>query len=171
MKVTFWLVDINSEFKAAGAELWLWGIDTHGNRVLVIDRGFVDYFYVVVEEGFDPAKVAEELKKTQGKAIVKLEIAPRRFFGKPVQTIKVYTDDVPSSRRQFEARRSKRLPRRRHSPVHALPHRQQHRPLQMARNRSHRRKKRFRRKSRQSLRRQITPKTAGKNRRSRLYAF
>ncbi len=94
VKVTFWLLDINSESNAAGAELWLWGIDSQGNRVLVIDRGFLDYFYVVVEDGYDPSKVAEELERTQGVAIVKLEVAERRFFGKPVQTVKVYTGDV-----------------------------------------------------------------------------
>jgi DNA polymerase I len=71
-------------------ELWLWGIDEKGNRVLVIDRNFVDYFYAVIEESFDPAHVAEEIRKALAAAIVKLEVVQRRFFGKPVQTVKVY---------------------------------------------------------------------------------
>jgi DNA polymerase I len=90
VKVTFWLLDINSETKNGTTELWLWGIDDKGNRVLVIDRNFVDYFYAVVEESFDPENVAEEIRKALAAAIVKLEVAPRRFFGKPVQTVKVY---------------------------------------------------------------------------------
>jgi DNA polymerase I len=72
------------------AELWLWAIDDQGNRVLVVDRNFSAYFYAVVEEGFVPSKVAEEIRKTHSASIVKLEIASRRFFGKPVETVKLY---------------------------------------------------------------------------------
>jgi DNA polymerase I len=93
VKVTFWLLDINSETKNDTTELWLWGIDDKDNRVLVIDRNFVDYFYAVVEVGFDPSNVAEEIRKALASAIVKLEVAQRRFFGKPVQTLKVYCRD------------------------------------------------------------------------------
>ena len=67
MKVTFWLLDINSESKSNVPELWMWGIDSHGNRVLVVDRNFVDYFYAVIEEDYDPAKIEEEIKKAHGK--------------------------------------------------------------------------------------------------------
>jgi DNA polymerase I len=90
VKVAFWLLDINSETRNGTAELWLWGIDDHGNRVLVVDRNFVGYFYAVVEEGFDPSKIAEQIRKTSNASIVKLEVAPRKFFGKPVKTVKVY---------------------------------------------------------------------------------
>src|SRR3972149_7446758 len=94
LKVTFWLLDINSETKEDTAELWLWGIDTHGNRVLIIDRNFVAYFYALIEEGFDPSKIAEEIRKTHSASIVKLEVAPRRLFGKTVQTVKVYSNEA-----------------------------------------------------------------------------
>ncbi|MCW4047968.1 MAG: DNA polymerase II [Candidatus Bathyarchaeota archaeon] len=90
MKVTFWLLDINSETANDSTELWLWGIDEKGNRVLVIDGSFVDYFYAVMAEGFDPSKVAEEIRKTHGTATVKLEVTERKLFGKTVQTVKVY---------------------------------------------------------------------------------
>jgi DNA polymerase I len=90
VKVTFWLLDINSESRNGSAEVWLWGIDDNGNRVLVIDRNFVDYLYAVIEENFDPSNVAEEIRRALVASIVKLEVALRRFFGKPVQTVKVY---------------------------------------------------------------------------------
>jgi len=93
VKVTFWLLDINSEKKADAPELWMWGIDPHGSRVLVIDTNFVGYFYAVIEEGSDPAKVAAETKKTYGGAVVKLEVVSRKYFGKPVQTLKIYCHD------------------------------------------------------------------------------
>ena len=90
MKVAFWLLDINSETRNDVTELWLWGINTNGDRVLIVDRNFSAYFYAVIKEGFDPAKVAEQIKKTHSASIVKLEVAPRKLFGKPVETVKVY---------------------------------------------------------------------------------
>ena len=92
MKVTFWLLDINPKIdKDKGTvELWLWGIDAAGNRVLVIDRNFTAYFYAVVAEGFDASKTAEAIMNAYASSIVKVEVTQRRFFGKPVQAIKVY---------------------------------------------------------------------------------
>jgi len=57
--------------------------------VLVVDRNFNAYFYAVVQEGFEPSNVAEQIRKTHSASIVALEVASRRFFGKPVQTVKV----------------------------------------------------------------------------------
>jgi DNA polymerase I len=93
VKVTFWLLDVNYEVKNNVPEIWLWGIDDSGKRVLVIDRNFVDYFYAVVEEGIDAAKVVEEIRKEQNPFIVKLEVVERKFFGKPVKAIKVYCNN------------------------------------------------------------------------------
>ena len=92
MKITFWLLDINPKIDEASetAELWLWGIDADGNRVLVVDRNFTAYFYAVIKEGFDPSKTAAEILRAYPSSIVKAEVAERRFFGKPVQAIKVY---------------------------------------------------------------------------------
>jgi DNA polymerase I len=106
LEVTFWLLDINSEIGEGTVELWLWGIDENGNRMLVIDRDFVDYFYVVVEDGFDPSKVAAEIRKAHSESIVQLEVAPRRLFGKPVQTVKVYCRYPPETAKLARALRS-----------------------------------------------------------------
>ena len=92
MKITFWLLDINPKIDkdSAAAELWLWGIDSKGKRVLVIDRNFTAYFYGIVKEGCDPSKTAAEITKAYSSSVVNLEGVERRFFGKPVQAIKVY---------------------------------------------------------------------------------
>jgi DNA polymerase I len=90
MKVTFWLLDLNYNVKNDKPEVWLWGIDDSGKRVLLIDRNFLGYFYVVVEENVDPAKVVEEIRKEQDSFIVKLEVVNRKFFGKQVKAVKVY---------------------------------------------------------------------------------
>jgi len=93
MKIAFWLLDVNYEVKNNTPEVWLWGIDDSGKRVLFIDRNFLAYFYVVVEEGFHSAIVVEEIKKGQYSLIAKLEIVERKFFGKPVNAVKVYCKD------------------------------------------------------------------------------
>jgi DNA polymerase, archaea type len=92
VKVSFWLLDINpkSDNEKGTLELWLWGIDAVGNRVLVIDRNFIAYFYVVVIAEFDASKVAEVIMADFGASIVKVEVVSRFFFGAPVQAIKVF---------------------------------------------------------------------------------
>ncbi len=91
VKISFWLLDINPKIDEdkGTLELWLWGIDSAGNRVLVVDRNFTAYFYAVVAEGLNASKVAEAIMSVYGESIVKVEVAPRRFFGKPVTAIKV----------------------------------------------------------------------------------
>jgi DNA polymerase I len=90
VKVTFWLLDINSETREDLLEVWLWGITTNNDRVLIVDRNFVAHFCVVVEEGFDALRVAAEINKALGDSVVRTEIAPQKLFGKPVNTVKVY---------------------------------------------------------------------------------
>ena len=75
MKIKFWLLDINPRIEEGKpVELWLWGIDAHGNRVLAIDRNFAAYFYVVVKEGFDPSSIAKQIMELCGSSIVKTEL-------------------------------------------------------------------------------------------------
>ena len=92
MKAKLWLLDVNYEVKDGTPEIWLWGIDDSGKRVLIIDRNFLAYFYVIIEDGFNPAKVVNEIKKAQY-TVVKCEVVDRKFFGKPVKAIKVYSKD------------------------------------------------------------------------------
>jgi DNA polymerase I len=104
MHVTFWLLDINHEVKDGMPEIWLLGITDSGKNVLVIDRNFLAYFYVVVEGGFDARKIVEEIKKMQYPSVVKLEVVDRKFFGKPVKVIKVYCKDpdvIPKHAKAF----------------------------------------------------------------------
>jgi DNA polymerase I len=92
MKVEFWLLDVNYEVREHTPEIWLWGITDSGNRVLVIDRNFLAYFYAVIEDKADPTKVVEEIEagKAEFPFITKLEVVERKFFGKPVKAVKVY---------------------------------------------------------------------------------
>ena len=94
MKVRFWLLDLNPKIEDASVELWLWGVDELGNRVLVVDRGFVDYFYAVLTGNLDISQVRAEIINQFGASIVKTEAVERRYFGKPVQAVKVYCGNI-----------------------------------------------------------------------------
>ena len=91
VNVTFWLLDINpkNDKEAGTTELWLWGIDADGNRVLVIDRNFTSYFYALLQEGAEASKVAAIIDQNFREAVVRTEVVQRRFFGKPITAIKI----------------------------------------------------------------------------------
>ncbi|MCS7115307.1 MAG: DNA polymerase domain-containing protein [Nitrososphaerota archaeon] len=95
MKIPFWLLDVNYEVKDHEPEMWLWGVDASGNRVLIIDRSFTSYFYAVLKENSDPYEVAEKIENMKGEFpfVVKAEVVDRKFFGKPVKALKVYCKD------------------------------------------------------------------------------
>jgi DNA polymerase I len=104
MKVNFWLLDVNYEVKDGVPEVWLWGISDSGKRVLIIDRNFVGYFYVVLEENADSKVIMKEIEKRRYSSIAKVEAAERRFFGKPVKALKVYCsnpDVIPKYAKDF----------------------------------------------------------------------
>jgi DNA polymerase I len=90
MKTSFWLLDINYEVGDEGTETWLWGISSADERVLIIDRNFIDYFYAIVKDDADPSKVIKDIKSVQHPSIVKLEAVDRKLFGKQVKAVKVY---------------------------------------------------------------------------------
>jgi len=86
------LLDINYEVRDNNPEVWLWGINDDGERILVIDRGFTTYFYVLPEAGEDAEKLAERVKRvgTSLPYMVSSEVVDRKFFGKLVKAVKVY---------------------------------------------------------------------------------
>ncbi|MDI6805812.1 MAG: 3'-5' exonuclease, partial [Candidatus Bathyarchaeia archaeon] len=104
MKTRFWLLDVNYEVKNDTPEIWLWGIDESGKRILVVDRNFLDYFYIVIVEGADAEKVVKEIGKAHYPLVERLEVVERKFFGKPVKAIKVYCknpDVIPKYAKTF----------------------------------------------------------------------
>ena len=132
MKVSFWLLDINPKIDGdkGTLELWLWGIDFAGNRVLVIDRNFIAYFYAVVADGSDASKVAEGNHERLWQINCDCGGCPATFLRQTRTGNKGLLQggnrNWKSCKATSKRRRSKRLPRRRHSRLYAVPNRQQH---------------------------------------------
>lgn len=95
MKKRFWLLDVNYEVEAHQPELWIWGIDDEGRRILIIDRNFLPYFYLVLEEKENPEVVVDRIhsRKADLPPLAALEPVERKYFGKPVNAIKVSCKD------------------------------------------------------------------------------
>lgn len=91
----FWLLDINYEVKGHQPEVWLWGIGSDGKHVLVIDRGFLSYFYVIPSSGEDVERLAERIAQLKANLpfMAGLEVVERKLFGKLVKAIKIYCQD------------------------------------------------------------------------------
>jgi DNA polymerase I len=102
MKKIFWLLDVNYEVKKHKPEIWIWGIDDEDKRILIIDRNFLPYFYLIAEQKKNPQLITETIEslKADYPLIKKLEPTNRRFFGKPVNAIKVVCQD-PNVRSKY----------------------------------------------------------------------
>lgn len=95
MKETFWLLDVNYEVRNHKPEVWIWGINSKDERILVIDRNFVTYFYLVLDERENPQDILARITDLKGNFpfITNFELTSCKFFGKKVNAIKVYCQD------------------------------------------------------------------------------
>jgi len=96
MKKTFWFLDVNAEVRDHKPEIWIWGIDDQGKRVLIIDRNFSSYSYLVLKEGQDSRAFIENINSRKAKEfpfVSKIEESRLRYFGKPVEVVKVSCQD------------------------------------------------------------------------------
>ncbi len=91
MKLDFWLFDINHEISDRRPEIRLWGIDSNGRRVLILDKNFRPYFYLLVKDEAEMDRILGEIKaeKSRYPEIEKTDILEKRFFGKKIKTIRI----------------------------------------------------------------------------------
>jgi DNA polymerase I len=89
MRTEFWVLDASYDVVGGVPEVRLWGIDREGRRVVVLDRSFRPYIYVLPAEGAEEA-VARRIKAMSGKfGILDVEIVDKKYFGRPVKAVKV----------------------------------------------------------------------------------
>jgi len=93
--IRFWLLDINGEVVDGNPEIRLWGLDDEGHRTLIIDRSFLPYFYLLLEEDANPEKVLKEIDATKASTpdIAAFQVVDKKYFGKPVRAIRVTCKD------------------------------------------------------------------------------
>lgn len=98
MELTFWLLDPSYTVVNGVPEVRLWGITDDGKRVMVRDRLFRPYFYVLPKEGADLEKLKEKILalSTSSQPILNVERLNKKYFGKPVEVLKVICRQPPS---------------------------------------------------------------------------
>jgi len=94
VKLTFWLLDINPKVDGGKVELWLWGITESGDRVLLVERNFVAYFYAILHGAADATLVSQKIMLRHSNLVAQTEVVQRRFFGKLVTAIKFSCKDA-----------------------------------------------------------------------------
>lgn len=90
MRLSFWLLDINTEKHDGGAEVQIWGITDEGRRVLLLDRGFTGSFFAV-PRNLSPDEVARKISAVKG--VERTEVVRRKLLGKEVDAVRVYVRD------------------------------------------------------------------------------
>ena len=92
----FWILDVSYGVIGGVPEVRLWGIKDDGKRIVVLDRHFRPYFYVLPEENSDLNLLVKALKaRLRGRhPILGIDIVERKYFGEPVKVIKI-TCSIP----------------------------------------------------------------------------
>ena len=90
MKVNFWFLDINQEVVEGQVEIWIWGIDEAGRRILIIDRNFKPSIYLLPKNN----KTSEIVRWVKGLGVDEVKVEDKKYFGFPVKAIKISTRDV-----------------------------------------------------------------------------
>ncbi|MEM4699423.1 MAG: DNA polymerase domain-containing protein [Candidatus Nezhaarchaeales archaeon] len=91
MELKFWLLDPSYTVVRGVPEVRLWGIAEDGRRILIKDRGFRPYFYVLPKKGSDIELVKDSILalSSPDAPILGIELMQRKYLGKPVNVLKV----------------------------------------------------------------------------------
>lgn len=105
--IRFWFLDINYQVVGKEPRIMIWGISERGERILILDKTFRPYFYVLPKENIDVNKLILKIKKLSKprSPITSIEIVEKKYFGKPVKVLKVKTvipDQVPKYREEIK---------------------------------------------------------------------
>ncbi|MCY0859049.1 MAG: DNA polymerase II [Sulfolobaceae archaeon] len=92
MQKNFYILDCSTEVEGDSNVVYIWAIDEDNNRVALIDRNFIPYFYVVLNSEQDYERIEAKVRHIIGaeKKIVKIERKVMKYYGKEVPVLKIY---------------------------------------------------------------------------------
>ncbi|MEM3904812.1 MAG: 3'-5' exonuclease, partial [Sulfolobales archaeon] len=93
MPLRFYIYDISYEVVGREPHILLWGVNEDNERVVLRDRTFRPYFYVIPSNESEVSRLVGEIKRLSSvkSPITNVEVVTRKFFGKPMKVIKVVT--------------------------------------------------------------------------------
>ena len=84
----FWLLDASYDVVGGAPEVRLWGIADDGRRIVVVDKSFRPYIYVLPKG--DVKRVVERISRYANKYnILSIERVSKKYFGRPVEALKI----------------------------------------------------------------------------------
>lgn len=102
MKLKVYVLDASYEVVSREPHIIIWGIDDRGRRVLLRDRKFRPYFYVLPQSPEIADKLAVEIRRLSrpGSPIISTEVLDKKYYGRPVKVVKV-TTVIPEYVREY----------------------------------------------------------------------
>ena len=100
-KIRFFPLEVTYKIIDGKAVIHLYGKTIKNEQLCVLDENFEPYFYVIPKMGKEVQEKLEKIKvekENEEAAVTKTEIAKRKYLGKEVDAVKVYTKlpkDVP----------------------------------------------------------------------------
>ena len=95
---------LDSSYEVVGREpiIILWGIDESGRRVVLLDRRFRPYFYVLPKKDASVEHIASRIRALSKpkSPIIDVSIVDRKYFGRPRKVVKV-TTVLPEAVREY----------------------------------------------------------------------
>jgi len=93
VKLRFYLLDVSYEIHGGVPTILLWGVSDDGRRILIVDKSFRPYFYVILREEVDEYGVLSKIKiLSRGDSpITSTEVGYKKYYGKPVKVVKITT--------------------------------------------------------------------------------
>ncbi|HXZ98103.1 MAG TPA: DNA polymerase domain-containing protein [Candidatus Acidoferrum sp.] len=102
----FYLLDIGEEKTPQGSEIWLWGIDNQAKEVLVVDKSFKPYFYVIPKEDTSLDMIRDFLSSSDAD-VLDLTVVEKKLIGQTVNAVKITcksTEAVEANARHLSKR-------------------------------------------------------------------
>ncbi|MEM1645564.1 MAG: DNA polymerase II [Ignisphaera sp.] len=106
VEITVYILDISYEVVGSEPHIIIWGIDEEGRRIILRDKRFKPYFYVILDNEHLVDDKIEILRKyiqslSQPKSpIISVDHVKKKFLGKPVDVLKIVTS-IPEYVREY----------------------------------------------------------------------
>ena len=88
--LSFFLLDVSGETTPEGSEIRLWGVDSQGKDVLVIDKSFRPHFYAIPKQERTLGALSETVASWKiGNDDVQVSVEQKRLFNKEVRALRI----------------------------------------------------------------------------------
>ncbi|MCH1770571.1 MULTISPECIES: DNA-directed DNA polymerase [Metallosphaera] len=93
MRVDIFILDFSYDVEDGKPEIYIWGIDREGNRVVILEKSFRPYFYVTLKEDANVNEAITQIKRLSRdqSPITSVTEHEMKYFGRPQKVLRVET--------------------------------------------------------------------------------